>query len=145
MWNWNTSPGHASEKDDNFTYLGRGVDFKGVINFNGTIRIDGRFEGEVHSNGTLIVGESAFLKGFIYAGTVIAQGKISANVTAKEKIQLHKPAVLVGELRTPKLSIEEGVHYHGFCGMGADCLGEETVMEADNVHSLSAHRDKLRA
>ncbi len=53
---------NGPEGDENFTFLGRGVDFKGVINFDGTVRIDGRLEGEVHTKGTLVIGEHASSK-----------------------------------------------------------------------------------
>ncbi|MBI5854203.1 MAG: polymer-forming cytoskeletal protein [Nitrospirae bacterium] len=145
MWSWNDSTDQQAGKDENFTYLGKGVDFKGVITFEGTVRVDGRFEGESHTKGTLIIGEQAVVTGVINTGTMIAQGKVSASVTATEKIQLLKPAVLVGDVRTPSLSIEEGVHYHGFSNMGTDRFAEQSPSpERDNVHQLIVPREKTR-
>ena len=147
MWELNgKKPG--PDRDENFTFLGRGVDFKGVIRFDGTVRIDGRMEGEVHTKGVLIVGEHALIKGLVVAGTVICGGKVQATVTATEKVQLLKSAVLLGDIRTPILSMEEGAHHHGMSEMGANKNMDQTEPAAeqpDNVHNLAVHRGKVRA
>jgi cytoskeletal protein CcmA (bactofilin family) len=143
MWSWSDANEQQPEQSENFTYLGKGVDFKGVISFDGTVRVDGRFEGEIHSKGTLIIGEQAVVSGVINTGTMVSQGKVTATVSASEKIQLLKPAVMIGDIRTPSLSIEEGVHYHGFSNMGADQAVTQAA-ERDNVHHLASHREKAR-
>lgn len=148
MWGLNGKKKNPLEEDENFTFLGRGVDFKGVISFEGTVRIDGRLEGEIRTKGMLVVGEHAVIKGSITAGTLISGGKINANVTANQKVQLLKSAVLIGDVRAPIFSMEEGAHFHGSCDMGAnkwlDQWLEQDREELENVHDLAAHRDRLR-
>jgi cytoskeletal protein CcmA (bactofilin family) len=147
MFELNAKKKGVNETDENFTFLGRGVDFKGVIHFDGTVRIDGHLEGEVHTKGTLVIGEHAVIKGLITAGTVICGGKIKATITATEKVQLLKPAVVMGDVRTPAIVIEEGAHIHGMCDMGANKWSEQAEQEAktlENVRDLAAHR-KVRA
>jgi cytoskeletal protein CcmA (bactofilin family) len=147
MFEFNPKKKGVNETDENFTFLGRGVDFKGVIHFDGTVRIDGHLEGEVHTKGTLVIGEHAVIKGLITAGTVICGGKIKATITATEKIQLLKPAVVMGDVRTPAIVIEEGAHIHGMCDMGANKWSEQPEQEAktlENVRDLATHR-KVRA
>jgi cytoskeletal protein CcmA (bactofilin family) len=140
----------VSEQEENFTFLGRGVDFKGVVNFNGTVRIDGRLEGEIHTKGTLVIGECAVIKGIITAGVLTCGGKVKGNVTATERVQLLRTAIIVGDVRTPCISIEDGAHIHGMCEMGAHKWVEQVeqiphVPEVlDNVHELSSRRSKLR-
>ena len=59
MWARKEYTEQTSEPDyENFTLLAKDVDFKGVVNFDGTVRVDGRVEGEIHTTGTLIVGET---------------------------------------------------------------------------------------
>lgn len=94
-------------------FIGKGVDFKGTIIYNGTVRIDGSLEGEVQTDGVLLVGEEAVLKAKVTAGTVVCKGKITGDVTATEKIRLRAPAVLNGGVKAPMLSIEEGVMFNG--------------------------------
>ncbi|MGQ0696391.1 MAG: bactofilin family protein [Nitrospiraceae bacterium] len=145
MWPIGDKNTQAGSDNENFTFLGKDVVFKGVVNFNGTIRIDGRVEGEIHTTGTLIVGEYAVIKGIISAGIVLTSGKINGTVTATEKIQLLKPGVLIGDIRTPAILIEEGSHFHGMCDMGTHKWEEENQSPDKNVRDLSAHRGKRRS
>src|SRR5437899_869665 len=101
--------------DEPFTFLGKGAQFKGIIHFEGTIRIDGRLEGEIHTKGTLMVGEHAVIEGDISADTIVSGGTINGNLTATERVQLLPSAVLNGDLKTPFLKVEEGVQLHGTC------------------------------
>src|SRR5437870_11878816 len=101
--------------DEPFTFLGKGAEFKGILHFEGTIRIDGRLEGEIHTKGTLMVGEHAVIEGDISAGTIVSGGTINGNLTATERVQLLPSAVLNGDLKTPFLKVEEGVQLHGTC------------------------------
>jgi cytoskeletal protein CcmA (bactofilin family) len=130
---------------ENFTFLAKGVDFKGVVNFDGTIRIDGRVEGEVHTTGTLIVGEQATVKGIISVGTLMSSGKINGTVTATAKILIQKHGVLIGDIRTPGISIEDGAHFHGMCDMGAHKWVEEQPSQSKHAYDFSGHRAKMRA
>lgn len=145
MWAIGEKKDQAGSDNENFTFLGKGVDFKGVVNFDGTVRIDGRLEGEIHTTGTLIVGEHAVIKGIISAGTLMTSGKINGTVTATEKIQILKPGVLIGDIRTPAISIEDGAHFHGMCDMGAHKWVEDHQPPNKNVHDLNAHRGKVRS
>jgi cytoskeletal protein CcmA (bactofilin family) len=145
MWAIGDKKTQGASDSDNFTFLAKGVDFKGVVNFDGTVRIDGRLEGEVHTTGTLIVGEHAVIKGIISAGTIMTSGKINGTVTATTHIQMLKPGIVIGDVRTPALSVEHGAHFHGMCDMGAHKWVEEPVAASMNVHDLAAHRGKLRS
>jgi cytoskeletal protein CcmA (bactofilin family) len=125
MWARREHSEQQSEPDfENFTLLAKDVDFKGVVNFDGTVRVDGRVEGEIHTTGTLIVGENAIIKGVVSAGVLMNSGKINGTITAVEKIQILKPGVLVGDIRTPLIAIEEGSHFHGMCDMGMRAWSE---------------------
>jgi cytoskeletal protein CcmA (bactofilin family) len=94
-------------------FVGRGVEFKGVITYNGTVRIDGRLDGEIHTEGVLVVGEDAIITAQVTAGTVISRGKITGDISASGKVRLLAPAVLNGSVKAPLLSIEEGVLFNG--------------------------------
>ena len=144
MWGSKGKKKNPIVDEENFTFLGRGVDFKGVVNFEGTVRIDGRLDGEIHTKGTLVVGEHAVIKGIVTTGTLISGGKVKANITASEKIQILKPGVLIGDIRTPSFTMEEGAHFHGLCDMGADTWDTEERQDSDKVHDLAAHRGKAR-
>lgn len=144
MWAMGEKKAHDGD-NENFTFLGKGVDFKGVVNFDGTVRIDGRLEGEVHTTGTLIVGEQGVIKGTISAGILLTSGKINGTVTATDNIQILKRGILIGDIRTPALSIEDGAQFHGMCDMGAHKWVDESGATNKHVHDLAAHRGKVRS
>lgn len=145
MWEFNGKKADGRSEEENFTFLGKGVDFKGVVCFDGTVRIDGRLEGEIHTKGTLEVGEHAVIKGIITTGILINNGTINGTITAIEKVQLLKSGVLIGEVRTPSFSIEEGAHFQGLCDMDVGQSGEEERQDTERVHNLAAHRSEVRA
>jgi cytoskeletal protein CcmA (bactofilin family) len=114
--------------------LGRGTRFEGKLHFEGCVRIDGSFSGEVLSDDTLVIGDGASVDGDILAGTVIIRGgTVSANVRATRSIELYVPAVVTGNLRAPEVFIDKGVKFTGTCTMGKvspDTTLENAVAEA---------------
>src|SRR5713226_4160773 len=97
-----------AREDEVIAFVGRGVEFKGVITYNGTVRIDGRLDGEIHTDGVLIVGEDAVITARITAGTVISRGQITGDIEAAGRVRLLAPAVLNGSVKAPVVAIEEG-------------------------------------
>lgn len=138
MWAMKERSQLAEQDSENFTLLGKGADFKGVVIFGGTVRVDGHVEGEIHTTGTLIVGEYAVIKGIVSVGVLMNSGKIHGTITAMEKIHILKPGVLVGDIRTPLIAIEEGSHFHGMCDMGAHLWSAERALSVDVPQGLIA-------
>jgi len=103
---------HDSGQDVS-AFVGKGVVFKGTITYNGTVRIDGTLEGEIHTDGILLVGEEAVITAKVTAGTIVCKGKITGDIHAKDKMKLRAPAIINGGVITPMLSIEEGVLFNG--------------------------------
>src|SRR6478609_9382630 len=95
------------------TLLGRGATFEGKLTFEGTVRIDGRFKGEVFSDDVLVIGEGAIVEAQIDVGEVIIQGTVIGNITAKRSIEIHAPGRVKGDLHTPSLQIDKGVMFEG--------------------------------
>src|SRR5512133_3199946 len=101
--------------------LGRGSEFEGKLTFEGTVRIDGKFNGTIVTNDVLVVGEGAKIQAEITCGTIIVHGEINGDVKAKSAVELHHPARMKGNIETPSLMIEKGVAFEGQCKMeGAD-------------------------
>ena len=93
--------------------LNSDVELKGVIKFSGELTFDGKLEGDINSDGALSLGDNAVIKGNIDAGSVVVRGKINGNITAKDKIDIKARTELFGDIRAPKLAIEEGVTFVG--------------------------------
>jgi len=128
--------------DDNITLLAKGVLLKGEIHVEGTVRIDGRLDGEIQTKGQVIIGEDGLVEGKITAGTVVSSGRIKATVTATERVQLLKTAILIGEVHTPVLMMEEGAKIQGVTDMGVTVWSDELPKLPGSVRDLSAHRAK---
>lgn len=131
----------SQDTGEQFTILGKDVMFKGIVRFEGTVQLDSCFEGEIHTNGTIVVGEHAVIHGVIHAGTLISSGKIKGNVTASHKVHLLKPAVLIGDVHVPSFLMEEGAYFKGFTDMGAHPWVEESLSLDDTFPFLTAQRD----
>ncbi len=97
--------------------LGKGSDFQGKLTFEGSVRIDGRFTGEILTDGHLIIGEGAQVQAEIRVGTVQIYGNVTGNVTANDGVELHAPASLRGNIASPALHIDKGVFFDGACQM----------------------------
>jgi cytoskeletal protein CcmA (bactofilin family) len=95
------------------TLLGRGAAFEGKLTFEGTVRIDGRFKGEVFSDDVLVIGEGAHVEAEIDIGEVIVQGTVVGNIKAKRSIEIHAPGRVKGDLHSPVLQIDKGVIFEG--------------------------------
>lgn len=83
--------------------------FKDPVN----LRINGSFEGKLETCGSLTIGENANVRADIQGDRVIVAGKITGNLIAKESISLIAPAVVLGNVQTPVLSIAEGAVLDG--------------------------------
>jgi cytoskeletal protein CcmA (bactofilin family) len=98
--------------------LANDVEIKGSIKFSHDLIIDGKIEGEVHSDGSLTVGENALIKGEIKTRSVIIFGKVEGNITVVERCELKSNAILVGDIEAGTLSIEEGATFMGASKVG---------------------------
>ena len=118
-------------------YMGEDTIFNGLLNFTGTVRIDGKFEGQVITEDTLIIGETGHLTAEISAGTVICMGYVEGTVMASQKIEIHSTSKVVGSIKSPALHIELGGVFDGTC----DMTGKETkiipVVKAEEIQAPS--------
>ncbi|MEK6711833.1 MAG: polymer-forming cytoskeletal protein [Nitrospinota bacterium] len=98
-------------------FLGEGTEFKGVITFEGTVRVDGVLEGEVFTEDIFIVGAAAKVKATIRAGVVIIMGEVEGQIEAKERCEIRAGSHVKGEVHTASIYIEEGAVFEGGCHM----------------------------
>lgn len=131
------------KKEDNTlkAYLGEDAEFKGTLSFEGTVRIDGKFEGQVITEDTLVVGEGGQVLADITAGIVICKGRIEGTVIASKTIEIHTNAQVVGTIRTPSLSVELGAVLDGNCDMqdqGANKIVKLVKAPSEDENDVSA-------
>jgi cytoskeletal protein CcmA (bactofilin family) len=113
-------------------FLENGTNFKGDLTFEGRVRIDGKFEGNINSKDALEIGENAVVDAEIHVGKVVISGKVSGNINATESVEINKTAQVHGNIKLSgnKLTINEGAVFSGGCEMGApDTLEPAPVRE----------------
>jgi cytoskeletal protein CcmA (bactofilin family) len=101
-------------------FLDEGTSFVGELTFRNTMRIDGKFKGTIKSKNVLIVGETAEIDGDLEVTNVSINGKVSGNIIADKKIEIHSKGNVLADLTTPKLVIEDGALFQGKCSMNND-------------------------
>ncbi len=105
--------GAAAVTSDLNALLGRGSEFEGKLTFDGTVRIDGKFNGSIVTKDVLVIGEGAVVTAEIECGTIIVHGQIIGNVKARVGVELHSPARVKGNIEAPSLMMDKGVTFDG--------------------------------
>ena len=138
MWKKETN----EKKDDTqiMAYIGENTVFNGSLNFDGTVRIDGKFEGKVITEDTLIIGETGHLMAEISAGTVICMGRVEGTIVASKKVEIHSTSKVLGNIKSPAIDIELCCILDGNC----DMTGKETkiipLVKTEEIENKSANQ-----
>lgn len=118
--------------------IGEGTRFKGDLDLSGLLRIDGDFEGNIRTDGRVLVGRAGRARCLIEADTVVIGGILKGDVKASSKVVLLSTSVVIGNIRSPQLIVEEGVLLHGRCTVSEDPQvlasapsGDESVFSVD--------------
>lgn len=110
---------NMSSNDSHTTnIIGNGTIIKGEIESNGDIRIDGRVEGVLRSNGKIVLGEKGSVEGEMYCKQADLSGRVLGKITVEELTSLKSKSRVEGELTTKQLFIEIGAIFTGKCDMG---------------------------
>ncbi len=104
--------------EEPMTLLDSDAQFEGKLTFEGRVQINGKFRGEIFSEGILIIGEGAEVDASIEIDTVIIHGRVNGSICATKRIEMHPPAVVKGDIASPGLVISEGALFEGTCAMG---------------------------
>jgi cytoskeletal protein CcmA (bactofilin family) len=98
--------------------LSTDVEIKGIVKFSNDLVVDGKIDGEIHSDGSLTVGENARIKAEIKTATVVVYGKVHGNLTASDRVELKSSAEVIGDIKAKTLSIEAGAIFIGKSTVG---------------------------
>ena len=103
--------------------------FKDSVN----LRINGKFEGVLNTKGNLMIGEQAVINADITGESIIVAGRVNGNITALKDLKLISPARVIGDIRSPLLSIAEGAVFDGTSRMlsKADVLTDNAMTPDD--------------
>ena len=102
------------------TIIGKDTAIKGTINSKGTIRIDGKFEGDISTTGNIMVGDNAIITAQVTALNATIAGTVYGNVEVSEKLELLASAKMYGDIKVGVLTISPGATFKGACTMRQD-------------------------
>lgn len=134
------------EEKELTAFLSNGTNFKGDLTFEGTVRIDGRFEGNVNSKDALVIGENATVDAEIHVGQIIISGRVSGNIAAEESVEINSKAQVHGNIKLSgnKLTIHEGAVFSGGCEMGAaDTLEQPPLRELHEAPFTEVEEEEI--
>ena len=122
--------------------IGAGSIFHGRLSVNGTIQIEGKFEGEIITDGDVIVGPTGQAKTNITTRKVVIAGTLIGNIYASEEVHLMQSGKVLGNINTPKLNLEPGVVTSGNVTISSDEPDSviETVTSAYGPNAEEAFR-----
>ena len=105
--------------------VGEGTRFRGELDLNGLLRIDGDYSGVIRTPDKVLVGKNGRAECSIYAGTIVVGGVVKGNIYSSEKIIILTTGMVIGNVMTPRLIVEEGVILDGECRITKDVNIEE--------------------
>ncbi len=100
-------------KEEINAFLGASTEYTGKLVFQGAVRIDGIFRGEVVSEGSLIIGKDANFEGTVNVGELVLSGLLQGTVHAKNRVVMNKGCKIIGNIYAPNLAVEEGAVLQG--------------------------------
>ncbi len=114
------------------TIIGKNTELKGTLKDKESVRIDGKFEGEIGTEGNLFIGEEAIIRANIKAKSVSIAGRVFGDINCEEKVELLSSGSLEGKVRASDLTIAEGAFFNGECKMNPQVgAGVEENISAD--------------
>lgn len=120
---------HVSDQSMN-AFLDKGTKFEGKLTFEGTVRIDGKFQGEVFSQDRLVVGEGGEIEGNAEVGSCVLSGSFRGELKARDRVELQAPAKFYGTVIAPVLIVAEGATLEGNVKMEGVYREVETALKA---------------
>ncbi|MBN2158183.1 MAG: polymer-forming cytoskeletal protein [Spirochaetes bacterium] len=103
----------ASKNEGMNSTIGEGSVFEGKFYISGSLRIDGKFEGEIKTDEELVVGETGKVKTDIVAKSVVIAGTVIGNISARNEVRLLETGKILGDISAPSIVLQKGVVVSG--------------------------------
>ncbi len=110
-------PSDKSQHGKGFTFINAGTVVQGELLIENDLAIEGTVKGTIRATGNVTINIHGKVEGEMQAASATIGGKMTGNVTVSDKVVLESKAVLVGDIKTKELVIQEGAHFHGACSM----------------------------
>jgi len=130
-------------KDQITAYLGPDVHIEGKLRFENAVLIEGTFNGEIESEGNLIIGENAEVDAKITTRTIAIKGKVKGSIQASERVELQGHGQLQGDIVTPSLQMDETVFFQGSCSMPSGSNTQHQSKPAETISHSTPKRETV--
>ncbi|ABR49292.1 protein of unknown function DUF583 [Alkaliphilus metalliredigens QYMF] len=99
------------------TLIGKNTSFVGTFHAEGTVRIDGKIDGEINVKGDIFLGETSLITGNVNGSNVLLAGKVEGNVHTSEQLRITATGILCGDIEVKSFIVDENAQFHGNCKM----------------------------
>lgn len=124
-------------QDQYSTIIGKDAKFKGELQFEGGVRVDGEFDGGIKTPGKVMISQTGSMKAQVEAGTITVEGSVEGNLVAKDKVELNASGKLHGDLKASKLTVKEGAVFVGRCEVGGAIKTGSVPAKPDNMRAIA--------
>jgi cytoskeletal protein CcmA (bactofilin family) len=119
--------------------IGKSIIFKGELTGSEDLEVNGTVEGDVKlPDNTLTIGQSGKVMASVSAKSILIVGKVEGNVTATERIEIEASGIVNGDLRAPRLLVQEGAVMNGTVAMTSSKPAEATKSAATSASRPSS-------
>jgi cytoskeletal protein CcmA (bactofilin family) len=118
--------------------IGEGAVFKGDVSLKGLFRIDGDFRGSIKNADKVLVGRNGRAQCSINAGTVVVGGVVKGDIHSSEKVVVLSTGMVIGNIFTPRLMVEDGVVLNGRCKVISFKDSSRSVEEEQDVETTES-------
>lgn len=142
----------SQENGNEICRISQGTTIKGTLTSLSDIRIDGNFEGTIHTKGKLVIGESSKIKGKVFSRNCDMWGNVEGDIFIEDIINLKANSILTGSLKAPQIGIEIGTIFNGRCNIITkeeydkylqDELGNFKPFESQIVETAKSKKSEL--
>ncbi len=99
------------------TFIRKGATLEGSLEFSSPMLIDGVFEGDIRTSSSIVIGKNSTVRANILAQSVQVYGEVVGNIEATAQLEMMENGKVIGNVRTEKLAIADGVTFDGHCEM----------------------------
>jgi cytoskeletal protein CcmA (bactofilin family) len=118
-------------------FLEEGCEFEGKLTFTGVVRLNGKFYGDIDSEDTLIVGETALVQGNVRVGVAIIGGRVQGDIVTKHCTEILANGLIEGSINSPKMITHEGGQIVGHISVLREQRGLALVTAGETSTNLA--------
>ncbi len=122
-------------------FLDKGTNVTGELEFAGTLRIDGNFQGSISTNDNLVIGEHAVVHADIKVGEIEIHGQFFGSIEAKHRVEIFPSGRIRGDIHTPILNVNAGAVLDGGIRM-ADERPDEASVAPDAISQPNNRQER---